>query len=283
MNINTEGGQFGRINRAGNPSLQGVSGRGKGISPPKLDSFQISPQGKAAAEEANTTKPQNTVTPNVTVKPETGESVASSFESTTDYHNYLKENYGSISNSNIEISDKVLQQAMADPAKEKVLTDFLTEMDGAMDLRASQVEGMNDGTYKYELDNYTIKLDSIADDNSGVIGTEFIEMTVAREDGEKIGKEEFRDVKKEVRDMFDTLQEQRREQDIAFSKDLAKQLEVSRKQAEESSKERLEAKREAQEEQQEANIAKNRREAKEGQEEEATMFPSKGNFLQVDG
>ncbi len=141
--------------------------------------------------------------------------VASNFATTEEYHAYLKDTYPSINNSNIEISETVLKQAMSDPAKEKVLTDFLTGLDGAKDYRADQIAGMSDDTYTYELKSFGIKLDSIADDNSGINGEEFGEIIVARNDGQRMSDEEFAGVKSNV---LEQLKEMTDEQNERFKR-----------------------------------------------------------------
>lgn len=167
---------------------------------------------------------------------------ASSFATTADYGNYLKETYPSISNSNITLSDNALQQAMSDPAKEKVLTDFLKEMDGAMAYQADQIGGLSTDTHNYKLTGYSINIDSIAEDNSGVIGDEFLEITVGRTDKEPMSKEEFEGLKQTVHDLFDEMEAQQKERAQELTKYLAKRVETQRKEDKEAAKEEQEAK-----------------------------------------
>lgn len=182
---------------------------------------------------------------------------AADFDNTTDYHNYLKETYSSIESENIKISDKVLQQAMGDPEKEKVLVDFLTGIEGAKDMRTSQIEGLNDDTHSYELTKFSIVLDSIAEDNSGVIGTNFNEITVERNDGKRISKDEFKEIKSTVSDLFDQIEAQREQQAEQLTKNMKIRNETKLQEAKAEAKEKikedaaekLEEKREAAKEQ----------------------------------
>ncbi|MFI3174280.1 MAG: hypothetical protein R3Y53_03645 [Bacillota bacterium] len=161
------------------------------------DSLELSASAQAQIEaskaQENATQ-SRMVTGNTT---STG-TTASSFATTSEYLAYLEDTYQSITNSNIEISETVLKQAMSDPEKEKVLTDFLQGLDGAKDFRSEQISGMSDDTYTYELKSFGIVLDSIADDNSGVNGTEFGEILVSRNDGTRMSDEEFAGVKSNV-------------------------------------------------------------------------------------
>lgn len=153
------------------------------------------------------------------------EKKAADFSTTSEYHNFLKDTYSSIENSNIKISDKVLEQAMSHPEKEKVLTKFLAEMDGAKEQRANQIQGMNTATHSYELENFTITLDSIADDNSGVIGTEFSEIVVSRNDGKAISDEEFSGLKQDVSELLKGIGEEQNDRLKNLFKTLAESIE----------------------------------------------------------
>ncbi len=250
MNVITEARPLGRMKPMGQGASQTQEGKPeKAGMPPKQDSYSISPQGRATVSdvadmaETTETKPVANTGITSTVVVGNGSSVASTFSDPADYLNYLKDTYPSITNSNITMSEKVLMQAMTDPEKEKVLTDFLTEMDGAADYRASQVAGLNDGTYNYEMTHYSIHLDSIAHDNSGVIGGDFTVITVAREDGQKMGKMEFGEVKEGVIEYFhDIHQEQMQQHNDMWSEFISKQLELKEKQLEKMEAQRLEEK-----------------------------------------
>lgn len=180
-------------------------------------------------------------------------STASQFGSTADYSNYLKETYPSITSSNISISDNALQQAMNDPEKEKALTDFLKGIEGSDAMRSEQIDGLTDENHTYKMTGYSIQIDNIADDGSGVEGTEFIEITVGRNDGKRINKEEFKDCEKKVDDLFDQLRadkEQREKElhsfldkNIQIQKENDKRLEKNK--TKEAEAEKIEAKREA--------------------------------------
>lgn len=219
-----------------------------------LKNYKTSDKNKT--EETPSSKPSistDTYTPS-------SKATASDFSTTTDYHSYLKSAYPSIENSNIQISDTVLQQAMEDPEKEKILTQFLSEMDGAGDYMAQQISGMSDDTYTYEMDSFTITLDNIPDDYSGVEGTKFTELTVARNDGKGIKPKEFKEVKNSVEDMFEAMEAQREEQAKQAEKNLQKRLEVKRAEAKEKAEEAQEEER--------AEKLEQQKEAKVQQEEE---------------
>lgn len=172
----------------------------------KQDSLELSAAGKAQVAAETTT--QSSVT--ATTTNQTG-AVASSFGTTSEYLTYLTDTYPSITNSNIEISDTVLKQAMSDPAKEKVLTDFLEGIDGAKDYRYNEIAGMSDDTYTYELKSFGIQLDSIADDNSGINGMEFGEIIVARNDGQRMSDDEFANVKSNLLEQIQAMTDEQNE------------------------------------------------------------------------
>lgn len=240
-------------------------------------------KGKADTETKSAPSANNKVDTftKTTTTTTTTDSTASSFASTSDYHDYLKETYSSIGSCNISISDTCLQQAMNDPEKEKILTDFLKEIEGSEEYRAGQIEGLNDDTHNYELTGYSIQLDSI--DKHGVVGTEFLEITVARNDGERINKKEFKELEKNVDALFEQLEHQRKEQVDQASKFLKKNLEIlnhhnkqNKNEVKEKPKddfiEKLEEKRAEEKEAQEKLDAKAEKEKLEGSETPMKKF-----------
>lgn len=231
MKIQQNPFQFHKTNRSNGNSL---SQQLQNSVTQNCDTCSISPQGKATqANQVN--QPSATAQSSSATKG----SVASDFDNTADYHAYLKDTYPSITNSNIKISDTVLQQAMSDPAKEKVLTEFLAEMDGAMDFRASQIAGLSDATHNYKLSGFSITLDSIAEDNSGVIGSDFNQIVVSRKDGKAISDDEFEGMKTNVDDLFKQLAEQRASHLEEMTKQINQRTSVQRNSAKEDAAERL--------------------------------------------
>lgn len=206
------------------------------------------------AEKKDTYTPSSqsaTTTPNLSTNTTVNGSNASQFASTEDYSNYLKETYPSITSSNISISENALQQAMNDPEKEKILTDFLKGIEGSDAMRSEQIDGLTDENHTYKMTGYSIEIDNIGEE--GVEGTEFIEITVGRNDGKRIPKEEFKDCKDKIDELFDQLRcdKEKREKElnkfmdtnVEIKKENDKRLEKQKAKDEEA--EKLEAKREA--------------------------------------
>lgn len=179
--------------------------------PKKQDSLELSAKGQAQVAEEQKTESQTSGSGVTSSTASQTDVSASSFASTSEYLAYLTDTYPSITNSNVQISETVLQQAMSDPAKETVLTDFLTELDGVQQQRYDQIAGMSDDTYTYELKSFGIQLDSIADDNSGINGSEFGEAVVMRKDGEPIGDEEFATLKSNFMEQYEELTDKQNE------------------------------------------------------------------------
>lgn len=208
-------------------------------------------EGKNQFTPTDKTDTYTPSSPNLSTNTTVNGSTASSFASTEDYSNYLKETYASITNCNISISDNALQQAMNDPEKEKALTDFLKGIDGAQNMRSEQIDGLNDDTHNYSMTDYSIEIDNIG--KHGVEGTEFIEITVARNDGENIKKDEFKGCKDKVDALFDQLKADKAQREKELSKFLEKNIEIKKETekrvAEEKTKEeaaeKLEEKRNA--------------------------------------
>lgn len=173
-------------------------------------------------EDLSTYSMQSRAVSTTSVTAESTGTSAADFKNTYEYNKYLEDTYSSIKDNNIKISNTVLQQAMSDPEKEKVLIQFLEEdAYAARAYQESKIQGLNDDTYSYKLDNYTIYLDSISDDNSGIDGRDFSEITVQRNDGQYITDDEFENLKKDVSDLFLEIEEQKQQR----AKDLFKSLE----------------------------------------------------------
>lgn len=278
-------GQNGQ-NAKGMPAMGGMRAQ-------SMDTYAMSAQAKEATAPAEETS-SSQITPSVTVKPSESGSVAGSFSDPADYLAYLTDTYPSITNSNITMSEKALLQAMTDPEKEKVLTDFLTEMDGAADFRASQVAGLNDGEYEYKMDSYTVHIDFIAEDNSGVVGSDFTVLTASRVDGQRMGKEEFGDLKQGVVDYFKEIdQDHYKQQEEMWTAFIQKQLEIKEKQVEKQNAERAEDKIAARREAGEpvakesaapplAQYAPARAAAMANEAEPTSDLPQKGNNISAD-
>lgn len=222
----------------------------KPMAAPKTDSFTPKAQSLALAPEVEAS---NNTAPSISVEKPLGETSASSFSDPKDYLNYLKDTYPSISNSNISISEKALMQAMTDPEKEKILTDFLDEMDGAADYRAGEVAGMNDGTYKYEMEHYSVRIDAIGEED--VIGSDFTVLTVQREDGQAMSKGEFGDVKKDVIEYFKELTGNEQIKVDIWKNMLDRQVEIREKTLERQEENRKADKAEEAKEQRDAKLS----------------------------
>lgn len=206
------------------------------------------------ADKTDTYTPSNqntTTTPNLSTNTTVNGSNASQFASTEDYSNYLKETYPSITSSNISISENALQQAMNDPEKEKALTDFLKGIEGSSAMRGEQIDGLTDEDHNYKMTGYSIEIDNIG--KHGVEGTEFIEITVARNDGKRIPKEEFKECKDKIDELFDQLRSDKEKREKELNKFMNTNVEIKKEnekrlekqKAKEEEAEKLEAKRSA--------------------------------------
>lgn len=215
-----------------------------------LDAYKAN---KAAIEAAAQEEAEGTTGTEGT--DETQGTPASEFATTGEYRDYLTENYAAITNSNIEISDTVLQQAMDDPSKEKVLLDYLEGMDGAKDRMAELVASKSDDTHTMTLEEFSITLDKISDDNSGIEGTNYNSINV---EGPGMTEEEYDPASPPdaLKSLMDTLSAAQEESDEKMKIMLEKREAAAKEEA------KAEAKREeAAEEEQKAEEAKQEEDA----------------------